>query len=131
MCGLPGSSDAFDNRIDAAVNGGQFTGDKAAINAWNNARAAYSDYRSTFGPQKNDPVGRVVQKIVGDRINDPLTPTKVVDQIVGSSGVSPSALNIGVANRVKGILGKSSPEWIGVKQGVLQRLIQPGEAKPH
>jgi hypothetical protein len=121
--------DAFDSRIDQAVNNGLFTGDKSAVNAWNNARAAYADYRSTFTAGKNDPVGRVVQKIIGDRVNDPLTPTKVTDQIVGSSGITPSALNIGVANRVKSILGEQSPEWIAVKQGVFQRLALAGEGE--
>jgi hypothetical protein len=46
-----------------------FNGDKAAVNAWNNARAAYSDYRGNFGP--DTPAGKVVQKII------PLTAGKV------------------------------------------------------
>lgn len=121
--------DAFDKRIDSAVNSGNFTGDPSAVAAWNNARAAHADYRSTFGPTKNDPAARIVQKILGDKTNDPLTSTKVVDQIVGSSGTAPSSLNISVAKRIKNILGDNSPEWIAAQQGVLSRLIQTGEGE--
>jgi len=122
--------DSFDDHIDQAVNGGLFNGNPAAVEAWNNARAAYSDYRSTFGGQgTKDPAGRVVNKILGDKINDPLTPTKVVDQLVGSSGVAPSSLNIAVAKRIKSILGEQSPQWIAAKQGVLSRVIQAGEGE--
>jgi len=120
--------DAFDDRIDQAVNGGRYTGDPAAVAAWNNARAAYADYRSTFTAGRNDPVGRVVQKIIGDNVNDPLTSGKVMDQIVGSSA-NPTTLNIGVANRLKSILGEQSPEWIATKQGVAQKLMQAGEGE--
>jgi Inorganic Pyrophosphatase len=119
----------FDNRIDAAVNGGMFTGDKSAIAAWNNARAANADYQSTFGIRKGDPVSRVVQKIIGNNVNDPLTPGKVMDQLVGASRTAPSTLNIGVANRLKNILGEQSPEWIAAKQGLLRSLVEPGEGE--
>ncbi len=121
--------DNFDKRIDQTVNSNLFTGDKSAVDAWNQARQAYSDYRKTFTAGRNDPVGRVMQKIIGDPINDPLTPTKVLDQIVGTTGVTATPTNIGVANRVKSVLGESSPEWIGVKQGLVQRLIMPGEGE--
>jgi hypothetical protein len=121
--------DAFDDRIDKAVNGGQFTGDHSAIAAWNNARAANTDYRSTFGIRKGDPVSRVVQKIIGDNVNDPMTPGKVMDQLVGASRTAPSSLNIAVANRLKGILGEQSPEWIAAKQGLFRSLVEPGEGE--
>ena len=121
--------DSFDSRIDDAVNSGAFTGDPSAVSAWNNARAANADYRSTFTAGKNDPVGRVVQKIIGDNVNDPLTPSKVMDQLVGSSRTNATALNIGVANRLKSILGEQSPEWIAAKQGLLRSLVESGEGE--
>lgn len=119
--------DAFDSRIDDAVNNGQFNGNPAAIGAWNNARAAYSDYRSTFGAQRGDPVGNVVQKIIGKYNNEPLPPNAVIDQIVGGSGLVDNALQVGVANRLKGILGDSSPQWADAKAGIFQRLTQNPE----
>ena len=114
---------AFDDRVDQAVNGGKFTGDPAAIDAWNNARAGAADYKGTFGTKANDPI----QKIIGARGNEPLPPNQVVDQVVGSSGLVDNATQVGVAKRLKGILGDQSPEWSAAKQGIFQRLTQNPE----
>lgn len=119
--------DAFDDQVDQAVNGGAFTGDPRAIQAWNDARAAHADFRRTFGAGKNDPVGPVVEKILGKGANPAAIPNDVADFMYGGTGVNPSSLNVGVANRVKGILGEQSPEWSAVKQGLFARLTDPGE----
>ena len=119
--------DAFDDQIDHAINSGLFTGDQRAIQAWNNARAAHADYRSTFSARKGDPVGRVIEKIIGKDTNDPMIPNKVADQLYGAQGTSASDVNVGVANRAKKILGDQSPEWSGVKQGLFSRLTETPE----
>ena len=118
--------DAFDSHIDQAVNSGMFRGDPRAVQAWNDARAAFSDYKSTFGKQSNDPVGRVVQKVLGDRINEPASANAVADHLFGSSGINPSDLNRGVAQRFKNVIGENSSEWSGVKQGLFSRLTEKG-----
>lgn len=115
--------DAFDGRIDHAVNNGMFNGDPAAVRAWNAARAAHSDYMSTFGKGKNDPVGRVIEKILGSKNNPAAIPNDVADFMYGASGTNPSSLHVGVANRVKKIMGADSPEWAGVRQGLFERVI--------
>ena len=124
--------DAFDNRIDTAVNGGMFNGDPAAVQAWNDARAAYSDYRGNFTAAKNDPVGKLVEKItgrngIGPMSAGPAIPNDVADYLYGAAGTNPSSLNVGVANRVRDLLGEQSPEWTAVKQGLFRRLVEPGE----
>lgn len=119
--------ESFDKHIDDAINGGLFTGDRSAIRAWNDARAAHADYRSTFGAGKNDPIGRVVEKITGKGANPAAIPNDVADFLYGSSGVNPSSLNVGVARRVRDILGEQSPEWVAVKQGLFARLSSAGE----
>ena len=118
--------DAFDDKIDAAVNSGAFQGDPLAVKAWNTARSAYADYRKTFTAGKNDPVGRVVERIIGKGGNDPAIPNDVADFMYGSAGVNPSTLNVGVVNRLKGILGDRSPEWSAVKQALFSRLTEAG-----
>lgn len=118
---------SFDRRIDGAVNSGQFIGDPAAVAAWNDARAAHSDYRATFGGTgTRDPVGQVVQKIIGTEVV-PTTPQDVVKHLMGAIDVNPSGLNVAVANRVRDILGPSSPQWSAVKQGLFQRMTVPAE----
>lgn len=119
--------DAFDDHIDRAINSGMFQGDQRAIGAWNDARAAYADYRKTFTAGKNDPVGRVVEKIIGKADNPAAIPNDVADFMYGSAGVNPSSLNVGVVNRLKSTLGDQSPEWYAVKQGLFARLVDAGE----
>jgi len=118
--------DAFDDHIDGAINGGMFRGDPRAIGAWNDARAFYADYRKTFTAGKNDPVGRVVEKILtkGDNAQ---TANSVADFMYGTAGVNPTSLNVGVVNRLKSTLGDRSPEWFAIKQGLFARLVEAGE----
>lgn len=118
---------AFDEHVDSSINGGLFNGDPKAVQAWNDARAAHADYKSTFSAGTNDPVGRVVERIMGKGNNPAAIPNDVADFIYGSSGVNPSSLNVNVAKRVQGILGDKSPEWSGVKQGLFSRLVETPE----
>lgn len=119
--------DAFDDHIAAAINGGQFHGDPRAIGAWNDARAFYADYAKTFTAGKNDPIGRVVEKIIGKGGNPAAIPNDVADFMYGTAGVNPTSLNVGVVNRLKTTLGDRSPEWSAIKQGLFSRLVDAGE----
>lgn len=118
--------DAFDDHIDQAINGGMFTGDQRAIGAWNDARAFYSDYRKSFTAGKNDPIGRVVEKIIGKGDNPAAIPNDVADFMYGTAGVNPTSLNVGVVNRLKTTFGDRSPEWSAIKQGLFSRLTEAG-----
>lgn len=118
--------DAFDNHVDQAINGGLFNGDPMAVQAWNDARAAHADYKGTFSAGKNDPTGRVVEKIIGKRDNPAAIPNDVADFMYGSAGTNPNSLNVNVARRVRSILGEQSPEWSAVKQGLFARIVDPG-----
>lgn len=119
-----GVVDAFDNFIDSAVNSGAFTGDPLAVKAWNTARAMHADYKATFGKSGNDPVGRVVEKIIGTQRNPASIPNDVADFLYGGTGINPNSTNVGVAKRVQQILGADSPEWSAVKQGLFARLVE-------
>lgn len=122
--------DAFDAQIDHAINTGLFTGDERAIKAWSDARAANADYRSTFSGRSNDPVGRVIERIVGAAEKPELVPGNVADFLGGASSAGTSGpINVAVANRIKSILGERSSEWAAVKQGLLSRLIETAEGK--
>lgn len=119
-----GVIEAFDNFIDSAINSGAFTGDPLAVKAWNTARAAHADYKTTFGKQPGNPVGRIVEKIVGSQRNPAAIPNDVADYLYGATGINPNSTNVGVSNRIKGILGEQSPEWSAVKQGLFARLTE-------
>lgn len=118
---------SFDTQVDNAINGGMFSGDRLAVQAWNDARAAHTDYKRTFSAGKSDPVGRVVERILGKGDSPAAIPNDVADFIYGSSGTNQSTLNVAVAKRVRSILGDQSPEWSGIKQGLFSRLVETPE----
>lgn len=115
---------AFDDRINAAVNSGAFNGNPAAVNAWNDARAASAAFKSKFSG--DGPAANKMRAIIGRNGQSEITPNDVADSIYGSSGVNPNSTNVGVANRVKAALGEQSPEWAAVKQGLWSRLTEKG-----
>jgi hypothetical protein len=119
--------DAFDDHIENAINNGLFRGDPRAVSAWNSARAAHADYRRTFTAGKNDPIGRVVEKIIGNRDNPGAIANDVADFMYGAAGINPSSVNVGVVNRLKSTLGDRSPEWFAIKQGLFSRLTEAGQ----
>jgi hypothetical protein len=119
--------DAFDSHIEQAINSGAFKGDPRAVQAWNTARAAHADYKATFSAGKNDPIGRVVEKILGTRNNPAAIANDVADFMYGSAGTNPSSINVGVTQRLKKTFGEQSPEWAAIKQGLWSRLAEAGE----
>lgn len=118
--------DAFDSRIDSAIDKGMFFGDPRAIQAWKDARAAHADYKGTFTAGRGDPIGRVVENILGKRGAE-ATPNAVANHLYGSSEVNPKSLNVGVTKRIRDILGEQSPEWSAVRQGLFSRLVEVPE----
>lgn len=121
---------AFDDQIDNAVNSGLFRGDPRAVQAWNDARAAHADYRSTFANQgQGDSVGKVIERIIGraDRNNPAAIPNDVADYIYGAAGVNPNSVNVAVVQRLRNVFGEQSQEWGAVKQGLFSRLVDAGE----
>jgi hypothetical protein len=120
--------DAFDNHIDAAVRGGQFTGNPSAVRAWEAARALHTDYRQTFRAQQGDPVGKVIEKIIGRGDRNPAAiPSDVADFIYGTAGTNPSSLNYAVVRRIRDIVGQDSQEWAAIRQGLFSKLTEAGE----
>jgi Inorganic Pyrophosphatase len=121
---------AFDDHIHNAVNDpSKFNGTQQAVDAWNDARAAASERFKTYG---NDAVGKKIQSIIGDARfeKDPASVQAVADFMYGSSGVTPSDLQLGVAKRLQKILGEDSPEWAAIRQGYFQRLTSTAEGVP-
>lgn len=114
---------SFDDEVATAMHGSFFKGDPRAVRAWDAARAAHADVRSTFGAGKDDPAGRNIEKILGRRGSAPSTATEVVNAII-PQGMNPSITNVATARRVRNALGESSPEYTAVRQGAFSRLIE-------
>ena len=118
--------DAFDDHINQAVNSGAFRGNPDVVDAWNESRAASASFKQQFEPGKNDVVGKQIDKIIGPRGGQPLTPNDVADALYGGTGTNPGSKNVGVAVKTRNILGADSPEWSAVKQGLWSRLTERG-----
>lgn len=120
---------SFDNRVQDAIDQGLFTGDQRAIDALKEARGSYANFRKTFTSQgAGDDVGRVLEKIVGKN-GMQATPNEVANYLYGSSNIGATGLSVRLGQRLKGILGDSSPEWAGVKQGLWSRLVEATEGR--
>jgi hypothetical protein len=117
--------DAFDERIDSAVNTGLFRGDDAVIDAWNAARAQHADYRAIFRKGgRRDTVGDVMEKIVGRHGTPAAIPEDVAKWAYGSSQLTPTSLNVAVMRRMRNVIGADTPEFMAVRQGMFSRLIE-------
>lgn len=115
----------FDNQVERALTGGQFTGDERVVRAFLNARARHADYMSNF--RSKDPVGRVIEKITGREGNRPLDPAHandVADYIFGRTGANPNTTDVGVINRIRTITSDDPRVMDAIRQGHFARLTE-------
>lgn len=116
----------FDDQVEQAVTSGLFSGNPKFLDALRGARQAYSSYQKTFKPRgAGDDVGRALQNIV----ERDATPEQVANYLYGSAKVGNTGLSVRMADRLKEILGESSPEWAAIRQGAWQRLTGVAEGR--
>jgi len=110
---------AFDGQIERALTENLFSGDPRALQALQEARASYSRYRSTFGPQRQgDDVGAAMRRIVDRNA----TPEEIVNMVVGSGKIGSAGLPVRIADRLEQVL---PPEgWSAVRQAMWQKASQ-------
>jgi hypothetical protein len=119
----------FDNVILDAFENGRFSGDSlAAKRLLTQARASHTAYRQTFTPRgPGDDIGRAVQKILGRYSDTAAGPDEVAKLSYGSVGNPGGSQAARVAQRLKAILGPTSPEWGAFKQGLFSHLVDAPE----
>lgn len=118
---------AFDDKVEHAISNGLFSGDPQALQAIRDARASYSRYRSTFGPQRQgntpasaDDVGNAMRRIVERNA----TPEEIANMIVGSGAIGNAGTPVRLADRLEQVLGRDSDAWSAVRQAMWQRAQQ-------
>jgi hypothetical protein len=113
----------FDNELENAMTAGMFRGDDTALDAIKAARAQFRDYAQTFGIRKTgDDAGANLRKI----LERDATPNEVANFLYGSSRLGSGGAAVRTARRLRDILGPDSDEWLAVRQGAYQRLLQTG-----
>lgn len=122
----------FDNTIIDAIDSGKFTGDpELAKRLMAEARASHAAYRERFtsrGP--SDEIGRAVEKIIGRYADSAATPAEIASMAFGSASDPGGAKSIKIAQRLRQVLGPTSPEWGNLKQGLFSHITrtEPGQS---
>lgn len=118
---------AFDDYLDAAVDGALFSGDDTALASLKQARELRTEYgrkferrdrRTKSGRKITDQVGDVVERIVWTNPTD----EQVVNYMFGATKFVGKDAGGKIAARLKEILGPDSPEWQAVREAGFLRL---------
>lgn len=116
----------FDTSIEQAITNGLFSGDDRALQALQDARAAYSAYARTYRPrQAGDDVGTAIRRIVDRNA----TAEETANMIVGSGRIGNSGTPVRLAERLEQIFGRDSDAWSTVRQAIWQRASQARNAE--
>jgi hypothetical protein len=117
--------DAFDNRIDQAIDRGLFSGDPQGIQAWKDARAAHAGYREQFSRFSRDPTSKTIEKVIGGGAAEPLIPEKVAEHIYGANIIKPTTDNVAAARRFKTMLDPE--QWGAVQTAHFEKLNEAAD----
>lgn len=121
----------FDQFVIDTVDSPAYKGDPAALETLQRARAGVAAYHQQFSPRgPGDEVGRAVEKILGRYPGQHATPDQIAQMSYGSVSDPGGAQAVKVSQRLRQILGPTSPEWGAYKQGLLSHLVDtpPGGA---
>jgi hypothetical protein len=121
----------FDQYVLDTVDSPAYRGDPAALETLKRARAGVAEYHKQFSPQgRGDEVGKAVEKILGRFPGQHATPDQIAAMSYGPVGEPGGAQAVKVSQRLRTILGPTSPEWGAYKQGLLSHLVDmpPGGA---
>lgn len=115
----------FDQAIIDAFDSGRFSGNAArAASLLRDARASHAAYRQTFSSRgTGDDIGRSVEKIIGRYHDTAATPDEIMALSYGSASDPGGGKAARVAQRLRVILGESSPEWGAYKQGLVDYVM--------
>lgn len=123
-------ADELSGVIEDKITSNLFTGDETAYATWMAARRAFADYKNMFGVRgAGDDAGRVVKKILGSEGSHVATTTEIANYLYGAANVGAKGVSVRVAQRLKPILGESSPEWSALRQGLWEKLVTPTEGR--
>lgn len=114
----------FDNSIINAFESGKFSGDsEAARQLLSDARASHFAYKQTFTARGgSDSVGRAVEKILGRYTDTAATPDQIAQLSYGPENAPGGGQAMQISQRLKSILGETSPEWGAYKKGLLAHV---------
>ena len=106
---------AFDKWLDNSADAGLLEGTKEGIELFKAARQARRSYATKYEATGRDAdAGRVIERM----LDSDVTPVEVANWLIGSAKAGERGESVRVAARLRGILGKDSPEMGQLKQAV-------------
>lgn len=124
---MRGVIDSYDDAVQNRLGAGTYMGGDPGnvLNAMQNARGLYSNYRRTFTRQgSGDQVGPIMEQIVGKQEGQAAPPEQIQQWMYGNG-----AIPVKLGQRLINTFGANSPEVGAVKQGLLSNLteVPPGK----
>lgn len=118
----------FDAVVRDAHAAGKFSGDsEAAQSLIAEARRSHGAMRQTFSSRgPSDPIGRSVEKILGRYADTAAEPDTIAKISYGSAAEPGGSEAVQVSQRLRQILGPTSPEWGAYKQGLFEHVRGTG-----
>ncbi len=115
--------DRFDSFVDDAMEGALITGDKATIDSLKSARSLWREYKSKYD-NKDAPF---IRDIIGEDVNSGMMPPEEALRLLfGASGIGLKKGAGSTALRLRQVLGADSPEWAGLREEGVIRLMRSG-----
>ena len=110
----------FDGATAPATSSALPGGSTELTDAMRKARGAFASYQRTFKPQgTGDDVGRAIQRIV----EQDASAGDVARMLYGAGKIGNTKLQVGLVDRLKGVLGPDDPAWAGLQQGLITKII--------
>lgn len=105
----------MDGFMDEAFDSDMIRGDPKALQAWKDARSAFSSYKARF---KDD-------KLIRKFAEQEATPEEMRRWVFGASSVGAKAEAARAVKSIGGIVGKDSPQFTALRQDALFDIMEP------
>lgn len=117
--------DDFDNHIESSINSGAFSGDKAVLDQWKEARKLYSQYQNKFGVKKTgEEAGSLLKTIIeGNKSADDVA--NMMFNFANSGDATMKATAFKTMAQLRRALGPNSPELDNIKNSFIQHMMTP------
>ena len=115
----------FDNHIESSINSGAFSGDKAVLQQWKDARKLFSQYQNKFGVKKSgEEAGSLLKSIIeGNKSADEVA--NMMFNFANSGDATMKATAFKTMAQLRRALGPNSPELDTIKNSFVQQMMTP------
>jgi hypothetical protein len=122
--------DAFDDKIERAINDGAFVGDPKAGALYKEARQKWQDYQRKFGVRKSgEDVGSLFKEI-RDGTRSPEDVANMIFNFQASGDAKLAGTAMKTLNQFKRAVGPGAPELEIIKRSFVQNLVTPRALGP-